>query len=88
MDQNTKAKLITYFAAQPVDVVYLFGSQATGKNNKMSDIDVAVLFAGGLTDSERFDLRLEYMSQVGHFTGFNDKAEVIDLDKNAPCFSV
>lgn len=81
MDESVKHSLAAYFATQPVDAVYLFGSQATGNVNAMSDIDVAVLFAEGLSDSERFDLRLAYMSQVGRLTGFADKAEVIDLGK-------
>jgi predicted nucleotidyltransferase len=41
-----------------VSAAWLFGSMATGKAGKDSDIDIAVLFAPGLSKYERFDLRL------------------------------
>ncbi|OGG20561.1 hypothetical protein A3D03_00890 [Candidatus Gottesmanbacteria bacterium RIFCSPHIGHO2_02_FULL_40_13] len=84
MISNTqKHELSAYFSGQPVDAVYLFGSQATGKGNKLSDIDVAVLFSEGLDDRQRFDLRLSMMSDVGKISHFYDNAEVVDLD-NVP----
>lgn len=76
-----KCELAAYFAAQPVDAVYLFGSQTTDKANKLSDIDVAVLFSEGLDDKQRFDLRLSMMGDVGKISHFYDNAEVIDLAK-------
>lgn len=75
-----KHELSAYFAVQPVDAVYLFGSQATGKENKSSDVDVAVLFSEGLDGRQRFDLRLSMMSDVGKISHFYDKAEVVDLE--------
>lgn len=80
MDESVKHSLAAYFATQPVDAVYLFGSQATGNVNAMSDIDVAVLFAEGLSDSERFDLRLAVMGDIGVILK-RDDVEVIDLAK-------
>lgn len=81
MDEDTKQKLAAYFATQPVDGAYLFGSQTTGKANALSDVDVAVLFAEGISDGEHFDLRLSMASDVGRLSGFPDRAEVVDLEK-------
>jgi predicted nucleotidyltransferase len=41
-----------------VSSAWLFGSMATGKAGKNSDLDIAVLFAPDLSNYERFDLRL------------------------------
>lgn len=75
-----KEKIKEYFSHQPVDAVYLFGSQTNDKANKLSDIDFAVLFKPEINQSDRFDLRLEYMSKLGVITGFPDQADVIDLE--------
>ena len=68
-----------YFATQPVDVVYLFGSQATGKTNKFSDTDIGVLFKKSLTKSERFDLR---MGMIDELIGLiKQNVDVVDLQE-------
>jgi predicted nucleotidyltransferase len=41
-----------------VELVYLFGSQATGQTHTDSDVDIAVLLNDGLTVDERFAARL------------------------------
>lgn len=46
-------QLEKYFTAQPVDVVYLFGSQVGGKYRNSSDLDIGVLFNEGLSKSKR-----------------------------------
>ncbi len=83
ISDSQKHQLASYFAAQPVDAAYLFGSQATGKDTNLSDVDVAVLFAEGLNRKKRFDVRLSMMSDVGKISHFYDNADVIDLD-NVP----
>ena len=45
-----------------VKFVILFGSQASGKANKMSDYDFAVYYDG--SDKERFDFRKKILSIV------------------------
>ncbi len=48
--------LRTYFKTRPeVQIAYLFGSQATGKTNRLSDVDVAVF-----VDPSRIPLSLPY----------------------------
>ena len=81
LDDKKLNQLKKYFATQPVDVVYLFGSQVKGKSRSNSDLDIGVLFKEGLSKSKRFDLRLEYMSAVGLMTDFPDKVDVVDLEE-------
>ena len=83
MSQAQKDQLADYFATQPVEVVYLFGSQTTGKTRVGSDIDVGVLFKKGVSQSDRFDLKLEFMNQVGRIADFPDNVDVVDLEQAA-----
>ncbi len=46
-----------------VKFVFLFGSVATGKNNKFSDVDLAVYYEG--SEKERFDFRVKVMGKLG-----------------------
>ncbi len=80
-----KQALTHYFAAQPVDAVYLFGSQATGKANKLSDVDIAVLFQDSLDSSGRFDKKIRMIGDVGSILKRND-VEVLDLVQASPMF--
>ena len=79
-NQKKLNQLKKYFTTQPVDVVYLFGSQATNKATKLSDIDLAVLFKEGLNSSKRFDLRLDIISTVCGILE-RKRVDVVDLDE-------
>lgn len=81
IDSHTKQKLAAYFAAQPVDAVYLFGSQATGNTNPMSDVDLAILYAPEADRERRFDIKLAVLART---SGGNmpDRSDVIDLDES------
>jgi predicted nucleotidyltransferase len=59
------ARLDNLFAAEPVIVAYLFGSQARGDAGPLSDVDVAVLIQDGLSSSEALVLRLRLMEAIG-----------------------
>lgn len=80
LTQEQLDQLKKYFAAQPVDVVYLFGSQATGKTNKLSDIDIGVLFKENLSDSTCFDLRVKMTADLSGISK-TDQVDVVDLEK-------
>ena len=80
-----KQALAGYFATQPVDAVYLFGSQATGKANKLSDVDIAVLFHENMDSSARFDQKILMIGDVGSILKRND-VEVLDLAQAPPIF--
>ena len=74
-----KQSIRDFFNIQPVEAVYLYGSEAIGTPNNQSDIDIAVLFRNGINPKRRFDLRLNYIGFFSRLLGRND-VEVIDLD--------
>lgn len=75
---NVRAQLQRVLLAEPIDVVYLFGSQATGKAGPLSDVDVGILPSEMLSSDERFDLRLKLMSSLADAFDVND-VDVVDL---------
>ena len=80
LTQKQLNQLKKYFTTQPVDVVYLFGSQATGKVTPLSDFDFAVLFKKNLSSSDCFDLRLKMTVDLGGILNV-DQVDVVDLEK-------
>lgn len=68
-----------------MDAVYLFGSQATGQANTLSDVDIAVLFREGLDSAARFNKKVEMIGNVGSILKRND-VEILDLAKAPPIF--
>lgn len=78
INQQQLSALNSYFASQPVEAAYLFGSQASGKANRLSDVDVAVLFQDKLKQKQRNKLRMTMIGDIGHILARND-TEVVDL---------
>jgi len=79
----TKAKmnqLKKYFSKKPVDAVYLFGSQASEKATGLSDVDIGVLFKEEMSESKRFDLKLEMTSDLTRILE-KERVDVVDLQK-------
>ncbi len=79
MRKNKRQLLANYFAHQPVRIVYLFGSQASGKVHPRSDYDFGILFDRDLDSSKRFEKRLEMMSDLSKILGC-DRVEIVDLE--------
>jgi len=72
-------ELAELFAAEPVDVAYLFGSVAWGDTGPLSDVDVALLLRTGVSREATFDLRLHMMTALGR--AFDaDEIDVIVLN--------
>lgn len=68
------------FAKLPVDLVYLYGSVAFGKNDKLSDIDFGFLFSRQMPEKKRFELRLKLFGIIAKKFGLNeDEIDVVDL---------
>ena len=65
LNQRKIRQLKKYFLCQPVDLVYLFGSQAEKRATELSDFDFGILFQKGLSKAKRLDLRLEMMVRLG-----------------------
>lgn len=78
IDPKKLNQIKNYFATQPVDVVYLCGSQAEGKATKFSDFDFGVLFKESLSPSKRYDLKLEMTTHLCGLLGV-ERVDVIDL---------
>lgn len=49
MSEDTNHIIRTYFASQPVDKAWLFGSCSRGEDTPESDIDILVCFTPGAT---------------------------------------
>lgn len=73
-------KIHKYLADKPVEVVYLFGSQAGDNTRPDSDYDFGVLYEDGLPSSERFKLDIDLMGFLGEVTG-GERVDVVDLNK-------
>ena len=75
-----KAQIIDFVKNKPIEVVYIFGSQATGKIKPLSDYDFAVLFDESISSSKRFDLKLELIVFLSKLLK-TDKVDVVSLNK-------
>lgn len=81
MDKDLLIKKLTaYFSDQDdIDIVYLFGSVAKGKERGSSDVDIAVLFSEGMPLLEKFGRKLEIAGELEEMLG--TEADVIDLEE-------
>lgn len=79
-------KLKEYFKNKPVRLVYLMGSQASGQTKPYSDVDMAVLFDQNLSAKQRFNIRIELLSNLAKFLG-TDNIDLIDLQNASPLFA-
>ena len=76
-------QLTHLFRQRPVQLAYLFGSQATGYTHTESDVDVAVLLDAALTADERFTERLACIGALSHLFG-TDNVDVVILNEAPP----
>jgi predicted nucleotidyltransferase len=75
--------LIDTFERHGVVLAYLYGSQARGKAGPLSDVDVAVLFGPGVSESGRFERILDLTGEIGSVLDRND-VFVVDLAEASP----
>lgn len=61
-----------------LDVLWVFGSEASGKTRADSDIDLGALFQRAPTSAELLDARLHLASQAGR------DVDLVDLDRASP----
>ena len=80
-----KAQIIDFVKNKPIEVVYIFGSQATGDVKPLSDYDFAVLFDEAISSHERFDLKLEFIVFLSKLFK-TDKVDVVDINSAPPAF--
>lgn len=81
--ENKRDKLEQVLKSHQVVLCYLYGSQARGDTGPLSDVDIAVLFEGNLSEQQRFDRVLELIGKLGHIFRRND-VSVVDLGAVSP----
>ncbi|MEK7534052.1 MAG: nucleotidyltransferase domain-containing protein [Patescibacteria group bacterium] len=79
LTSSEKAQIIEFVKSKPIEVVYIFGSQATGKVMPLSDYDFAVLFDESISAHERFELKLDFIAFLSKLLK-TDKVDVVDLN--------
>ena len=62
--------------------IYLFGSHASGKAHKYSDVDIAMLYDENVDKKEYTDKRIEIMTAVSE--SFNREVDVVVLNQALP----
>lgn len=63
-------ELADFFKKQEhIRLAYLYGSYATGKSGRLSDVDIGVLLDESLGKMERFKLQLNLIGSVGELLG-------------------
>ena len=77
---NIERAIKNYFATQKeILCVYLFGSTATGKDNKFSDVDVAVLFDSALPPKQYTQKKLTFMDNLSRI--LNRDVDIVVLNE-------
>lgn len=78
-----REKLRNYFQDKQITLAYLLGSQTSEKTKPYSDIDIAILFDKALSDKERFEKRIEMISELCVILE-TDALDLIDLASASP----
>ena len=78
-----RPQLASLFQQHPVQLAYLFGSQATGWTHAESDVDIAVLLEASLTADERFTEQLTLIGALSDLFG-TDHVDVVVLNEASP----
>jgi len=80
MTKTEILKLKRLFKNLPIEAVYLYGSQAKGESDRLSDYDFGFIFWEKLSKTERFDLRLKLFGELAkRLKVSEDKVDVVDL---------
>ena len=65
-----------------VRVAYLFGSAAAGKETKLSDVDIGILFKKILNKKEKLILELKLLDKIANILK-EDRIDLVDLDNTS-----
>lgn len=76
-------ELSDLFDQEPVEIVYLFGSQATGTASTHSDIDIGILLNSNVAKEHYFNYRLSFTSKLVSIFQ-KDKVDVVILNECPP----
>jgi len=62
-----------------VRIAYLFGSFATAKETKLSDVDIGILFERSLSKREKFNLQLKLINEIAGILK-KEEIDLVDMD--------
>ena len=79
VDEEIKKKMKAIAEKRGLFLAILFGSQATGKVHKQSDVDIAVLGEKPLSYAERYDIQMDFSKVFGR-----KDIEISDLRNISP----
>mgnify|MGYP001603310720 CR=1 FL=1 len=79
-DMNTQKLLPHLKSHKEILFSYLFGSQATGKARRESDVDIAVYLSKKIGSDQTLDWRLRLMAELSPVLG-TDKVDVVILNE-------
>ncbi|MBI4067337.1 nucleotidyltransferase domain-containing protein [Candidatus Gottesmanbacteria bacterium] len=75
-----KNKIRKFAKTRPIELIYLYGSQATNQSDLLSDYDFGILFNKSLASKNRFDLRLKLFTDIAKIINVSsDNIDVVDL---------
>jgi len=80
---NYHSELVKIFKAYRVLMAYLFGSQATGRNSPLSDIDIAVLFDEKVEPHTYMERQMDLIGEFMKLFHTND-VDVVGLNNASP----
>lgn len=81
---EVKTLTLSTFQEFPVDLAYIFGSVAQHNARPESDVDIAVLLSGALSQEERFELRLKLIGALSRT--LKKSVDVVVLNDTASLF--
>lgn len=76
--ETLKGTAESVFAAHPVALAYLYGSRATGRYTRLSDVDVAIVTREALSPRERLRLELTLEPDLHDAVGEDFDVRVIN----------
>ena len=80
---KTMEKYFKCNSVRPIIASYLFGSYATGKTTKLSDIDIAVFLDSEVEKSSYFDIKLDLLADLSSSLG-TDNVDLVILNEATP----
>lgn len=83
LDDAGRERLRTALDRDEVAAAYVFGSQARGQTGPLSDVDLAVWAAPGLSPQQRFELRLRLANAAERALG-EGEVDLVVLDDATP----
>jgi len=81
IEMNNESNLTRLFQKyDDIQLVYLFGSTTRNKENRLSDIDIAIQVKDSMSKKDRFQLQLQLISELSSILA-TDKLDLIIMNE-------